>query len=163
MKNYVNKLLKTFGFDIYMKQDAWSNNHLFSSGNKKWLGNILPSELLNRNLKQGRLSFEENKAVKRMAKKDRVSSELVIFDSRKTKKIAKPKVYVFEKIGKVFNGFIKPQPAIQPAFCANTNSESKVKLENEFIIRNRVGNSQMYPRLVFNKERRIIAHGANIR
>ena len=52
MKNYVNKLLKTFGFDIYMKQDAWSNNHLFSSGNKKWLGNILPSELLNRNLKQ---------------------------------------------------------------------------------------------------------------
>lgn len=119
--------------------------------------------VLNRDLKQGRLSFEENKAVKKMAKKDRVSSELVIYDSRKTKKIAKPRVNVFEKIGKVFNSFFKPQPVIQPAFYVNLNSESKMKLENGFIARNRVENNQIYPRLVLNKEGRTVAHGANVR
>lgn len=52
MTNAVNELLKALGYDINLKPDSWSINHLYTSGFKKWIGNILPSELLNRSIKE---------------------------------------------------------------------------------------------------------------
>ena len=52
MTNYVNKFLKALNYDIYLKRDIWANNHAYSSGNKKWLANLLPAEVLTRNFKQ---------------------------------------------------------------------------------------------------------------
>jgi hypothetical protein len=50
--NYVNKLLKSLGYEIELEQDAWSLNKQHLSGDKKWLANIVPSELLTRTVKQ---------------------------------------------------------------------------------------------------------------
>ena len=50
--NYVNKLLKSLGYEIELEQDAWSLNKQHLSGDKKWLANIVPSELLARTVKQ---------------------------------------------------------------------------------------------------------------
>ena len=50
--NYVNKLLKSLGYETELEQDAWSLNKQHLSGDKKWLANIVPSELLARTVKQ---------------------------------------------------------------------------------------------------------------
>lgn len=50
--NYVNKLLKSLGYETELEQDAWSLNKQHLSGDKKWLANIVPSELLTRTVKQ---------------------------------------------------------------------------------------------------------------
>ncbi len=50
--NYVNKLLKSLGYEIELEKDAWSLNKQHLSGDKKWLANIVPSELLARTVKQ---------------------------------------------------------------------------------------------------------------
>lgn len=50
--NYVNKLLKSLGYEIELEKDAWSLNKQHLSGDKKWLANIVPSELLTRTVKQ---------------------------------------------------------------------------------------------------------------
>ncbi len=51
MENSVNKLLKALGENTELAEDKWSFEHIYSSGNKKWIANILPSELLNRSVK----------------------------------------------------------------------------------------------------------------
>ena len=52
MTNFVNKLLESLGEDIHLNRDTWALEHVFVSGNKKWIANILPSELLSRSVKQ---------------------------------------------------------------------------------------------------------------
>lgn len=49
--NYVNKLLKALGHNTDLHFDKWSNEHEFVSGNKKWIANILPYQLLERSVK----------------------------------------------------------------------------------------------------------------
>ena len=46
----VNKLLKALGFKTKLVQDKWTLNHQYISKMKKWIGNIAPSELLQRTL-----------------------------------------------------------------------------------------------------------------
>lgn len=52
MTNYVNKLLEMLNEDTNLIPDKWSEEHLIAAGNKKWISNILPSELLNRSVKE---------------------------------------------------------------------------------------------------------------
>lgn len=52
MTNYVNKLLENLNEDIKLTPDTWSQERVISAGNKKWITNILPSELLERSVKQ---------------------------------------------------------------------------------------------------------------
>lgn len=49
--NTVNKLLKALGHNATLHFDKWTKEHEFVSGKKKWIANILPSELLTRDLK----------------------------------------------------------------------------------------------------------------
>ncbi len=51
MTNAVNKLLMALGEDIKLLPDKWSEEHLIQIGNKKWITNIVPSELLKRSVK----------------------------------------------------------------------------------------------------------------
>ncbi len=48
--NYVNRLLKAYNQETKFYPDEWTKNHQFVSGMKKWIANILPSELLTGNL-----------------------------------------------------------------------------------------------------------------
>ena len=50
--NYTNKLLKILGENINLKPDKWSIEHQCVSGKKKWIADIVPSELLERTVKQ---------------------------------------------------------------------------------------------------------------
>lgn len=50
--NKVNKLLKALGYDTKLSIDKWTLNHQFVTGMRKWVANILPSELLTRTVKQ---------------------------------------------------------------------------------------------------------------
>ena len=52
MTNYVNQLLNAFNEDTKLTPDKWSIDHAFVSGNKKWIANILPVELLERSIWQ---------------------------------------------------------------------------------------------------------------
>lgn len=52
MTNYVNKLLENLNKDIKLKSDEWSRERMISAGNKRWITNILPAELLSRSVKQ---------------------------------------------------------------------------------------------------------------
>ena len=52
MTNYVNKLLENLNEDIKLKPDEWSRERMISAGNKRWITNILPAELLSRSVKQ---------------------------------------------------------------------------------------------------------------
>ena len=56
---------------------------------------------LHRDLSRGAFSYEENKAMKRMVKLDRVATNLVIIGTKKRKEIAKTKVSILEKISKL--------------------------------------------------------------
>ncbi len=49
--NTVNKLLTTFGFNTKLCKDSWILEHQFSSDMRKWVANIVPYELLHRNIK----------------------------------------------------------------------------------------------------------------
>lgn len=49
--NYTNKLLLALGYDTKLQKDNWTTEHQYSAENKKWIANILPSELLTRTLK----------------------------------------------------------------------------------------------------------------
>ena len=49
--NMINKLLKALNKDTNLSQDSFTESHKYISGMKKWIANILPYELLNRNLK----------------------------------------------------------------------------------------------------------------
>lgn len=50
--NTVNKLLKALNEPVVLNSDAWTLEKQFASGMRKWVANILPAELLKRNLKQ---------------------------------------------------------------------------------------------------------------
>ena len=50
--NYTNKLLKILGENINLKPDKWSIEHQYVKEKKKWIANIVPSELLERTVKQ---------------------------------------------------------------------------------------------------------------
>lgn len=52
--NTVNKLLKALGSTTKLKKDIWTENHTYYALNtsKKWIANIVPSELLNRSVKE---------------------------------------------------------------------------------------------------------------
>jgi len=49
--NAVNKLLIALNQDTRLNEDKWTNEHVYNSGSKKWIANIIPSELLNRTIK----------------------------------------------------------------------------------------------------------------
>lgn len=55
---------------------------------------------LNRNLKTGKFTEIENKNMKKMARADRISNELVIFDNKRRKVIQKPKNTIIQGIEK---------------------------------------------------------------
>ena len=50
--NTVNKLLSVLGFEVNLKPDEWTKEHQFISGMRKWIAEIVPAELLKRNLKE---------------------------------------------------------------------------------------------------------------
>ncbi len=50
--NNVNLLLKSYGFNTKLSPDEWTLKHQYVSGLKKWIGNIVPAQLLKRDLKQ---------------------------------------------------------------------------------------------------------------
>ncbi len=50
--NYVNKLLTALNENTELHYDKWTEEHQYVSGLKKWIGNIVPSELLTRSVKQ---------------------------------------------------------------------------------------------------------------
>lgn len=50
--NTVNKLLNALNEPVVLNSDAWTLEKQFASGMRKWVANILPAELLKRNLKQ---------------------------------------------------------------------------------------------------------------
>lgn len=52
MTTTINKLLTALDEIPILSQDKWSKKYIYSSGLKKWLANIVPSELLTRSLKQ---------------------------------------------------------------------------------------------------------------
>lgn len=54
--------------------------------------------VLNRNLKKGVFSAEENKNMKQMARRDRISNELVIFSDKRKKKIKQPEIKANSKL-----------------------------------------------------------------
>lgn len=49
--NNIEKLLRAYGYNTKLKEIKIFNNELFQVGNKKWIANILPSELLSKDLK----------------------------------------------------------------------------------------------------------------
>ncbi|MCM1265963.1 MAG: hypothetical protein NC200_07165 [Candidatus Gastranaerophilales bacterium] len=49
--NIINKLLEAYGHNTTLHFDKWSEKHQYISGNKKWIANILPYELLQRSVK----------------------------------------------------------------------------------------------------------------
>ncbi len=51
MKNNVNKLLKSLRESTDISCDKWYEKYLFTSGTKKWLGGIVPADLLTKNVK----------------------------------------------------------------------------------------------------------------
>ena len=51
--NIVNKLLETFGYNNILEKDNWTLKHQYISGMRKWVANIVPSELLKRTIKLG--------------------------------------------------------------------------------------------------------------
>ncbi len=51
MSNSVNKLLKALNETTVLSEDKWTKEHLYISGNKKWVANIVPAELLQRTVK----------------------------------------------------------------------------------------------------------------
>ena len=53
--------------------------------------------VLNRDVKKGKFSPEENKNMKKMAKADRVANEIVLFSEKKVKEIKKPRENVLKK------------------------------------------------------------------
>lgn len=56
--NEVNKLLTALGEDTHLSPDEWTYNHIYTSGNKKWIANIVPSQLLDRSVKNAIESIE---------------------------------------------------------------------------------------------------------
>lgn len=49
--NEVNELLKALGKDTKLQPDEWTKEHVYTSGNKKWIANIVPAQLLKRDVK----------------------------------------------------------------------------------------------------------------
>jgi len=49
--NSVNKLLNALNENTKLSPDKWTIEHQFVSGMRKWVANIVPADLLNRNLK----------------------------------------------------------------------------------------------------------------
>lgn len=49
--NNTNKLLKALNENINLNIDKWTLEHSYYSNMKKWVANIVPSELLKRSLK----------------------------------------------------------------------------------------------------------------
>ena len=49
--NIVNKLLKSYNYKPELVLDNWTLEHQFVSGMRKWVANIVPSELLTRSFK----------------------------------------------------------------------------------------------------------------
>jgi len=49
--NYTNKLLTALGENTKLQKDDWTIEHQYCSGTKKWIANILPSELLSKSIK----------------------------------------------------------------------------------------------------------------
>ncbi len=49
--NSVNNLLISLGEGITLSPDKWTQEHTFASEMKKWIANIVPSDLLKRNIK----------------------------------------------------------------------------------------------------------------
>lgn len=49
--NTVNKLLEALGHNTHLHFDKWTQEHEYVSGKKKWIADILPSELLKRSVK----------------------------------------------------------------------------------------------------------------
>lgn len=54
--------------------------------------------VLNRNLEKGVFSKEENKRMKKMARADRISNQLVLVSDKRKKEIAKPKISAVEQV-----------------------------------------------------------------
>lgn len=50
--NTVNKLLTALNEDIHLKKDEYTIEHRFISGQRQWIANILPAELLTRSVKE---------------------------------------------------------------------------------------------------------------
>ncbi len=97
---------------------------------------------LNRDLKKGVFSEEENRNMKKMAKADRVANELVIFDDRKEKKLPQFKTNIIKKLKEL----IVPGKLTEPQFAYDLD-ENIQSMHNDFVQRNRVERNTQLPPL----------------
>lgn len=127
-KYIANKLKKmNFGIDVFEELDVSKDkfykvnpdiiNILLSENKidyaKMYIKEVIDCEtmntplqikyVLNRDLKKGRFSPEENQNMKKMAQKDWSASDLIIVGDKSQKKIIKPVQNPFTKIAQVFN------------------------------------------------------------
>ena len=112
--------------------------------------------VLNKDLKQGVFSPEENKNMKKMAKLDRISNELVIVGKKKQKNIIKPKLNFARKIKQ----YINPNPVFEPKFAFDTAKIARIKnikmTKNPTVIR---AENVSVPKLINKKTNKITADG----
>lgn len=108
---------------------------------------------LNRDLKKGVFSEEENRNMKKMAKADRVANELVIFDDRKEKKIPQIKTNIINK----FKDLIIYVNGELPQFTYSVN-ENTQSMKSDFVQRNRVEGSKLPPLRRANSSRQYEKH-----
>ena len=87
--------------------------------------------VLNRDVKKGIFSVEENKNMKKMAKADRIANELTIFSERKVKEIKKQKESIFKKIA--INVLKTPEPTPQYYFEKSYNIENR-NIRNSLLV-----------------------------
>ena len=80
--------------------------------------------VLNRNVKKGVFSPEENKNMKKMAKADRLANSLTIFSEKKVKEIKKTKESIFKKaVISVFNIHKAPVPVYENKVVESNKNE----------------------------------------
>lgn len=112
--------------------------------------------VLNKDLKQGVFSYEENKNMKKMARLDRIANELVIVGKKKQKTIIKPKVTFARKIKQ----YINPNPVLEPEFAFDNAKIARIK--NIKMKKNPTSifaESIQVPKIINKKTNRIAANG----
>lgn len=90
--------------------------------------------VLNRDLKKGKFSPEENKNMKKMAKADRISNNLTIFSERKVKEIKKPKESLIKKIAIAILNMPEPMPEFyfeDTSNVANSNLRRRLQVSKD--------------------------------
>lgn len=91
--------------------------------------------VLNRDIKKGVFSPEENKNMKKMARADRISNELIIFSEKKAKEIVKPKESLLKKVVIRILNIPEPVPEFyfeKPVNAADSDIRRRLRATNYY-------------------------------